>query len=141
MADKISTEGGASIRGDANTGGGNLSGRDDRTQTMRAGDTYVGTQEGFPVWRLLEMAADIRALVAQMDDLPFKVGRLTDQVGRLERLEVVVKPGPPPEVIVRPVTHDTVNLSIRMIVVIFSVALVAVLALVAWLVFLQVANV
>lgn len=107
-------------------------GKRNQQQNMRAGDTYVGTQEGFPVWRLIEMAADIRALISE---------RLPSRVERLERLEVVVRPGPPPEVVVRPIANDTVNLSVRMIVIIFLVALVAVLALVAWLVFLQVANV
>lgn len=114
-------------------------GKRNQQQTMRAGDVHVGASGDFPVWKLMEMAADIRALVLQMDDLPYKVGRLTDQVGRLERLEVVVREGP--EVVIRPVAHDTINLSVRMIAIIFLVALVAVLALVAWLVFLQVARV
>lgn len=116
-------------------------GKRNQQQNMRAGDTYVGSPGDFPIWKLMEMAADIRVLVSQMDDLPNKVGRLTDQVGRLERLEVVVKPGPPPEVVIRPVAHDTVNLSVRMIAVIFLVALVVVLVLVAWLVLIQVARV
>lgn len=91
--------------------------------------------DSMQLWvKLLEVANTVSNLVIQMDDLP-------NRVGRLERLEVVVKPGPPPEVIVRPLAHDTVNLSVRMIVVIFLVSLVAAMALVAWLVFLQVANV
>lgn len=107
-------------------------GRGNRQQNMRAGDVHVGGAGEFPAWKLTEMSSDIRALVAQ---------NLPNRVERLERLEVVVRPGPPPEVIVRPLAHDTVNLSVRMIAIIFLVALVAVLALVAWLVFLQVANV
>lgn len=132
MADEVNTGGGASVKGDAETG--QFTGRDDRKnqQNMRAGDVHVAASGNFPDWKLIEMATDIRALVAQ---------RLPERVDRLEKLEVVVRPGPPPEVIVRPIANDTVNLSVRMIVIIFLVALVAVLGLVAWLVFLQVARV
>lgn len=105
-----------------------------QAQTMRAGDTYVGAAGDFPLWKLIEMDGNIRALVIQMDDLP-------NRVGRLERLEVVVKPGPPPEVIVRPLSPDTVNLSVRMILVVVLVAFLIVVSMVAWLVYLQVANV
>lgn len=129
---ETNTGGGASVGGDAKTGA--FTGRDDRSQSMRAGDTYVGAAGDFPLWKLIEMDGNIRALVIQMDDLP-------NRVGRLERLEVVVKPGPPPEVIVRPLSHDTVNLSVRMILVVVLVAFLIVVSMVAWLVYLQVANV
>lgn len=87
-------------------------GKRNQQQNMRAGDVHVGASGEFPAWKLMEMASDIRALVAQ--NLPIRVDRL-------ERLEVVVRPGPPPEVTVRPLAHDTVNLSVRMIVIIILV--------------------
>lgn len=107
-------------------------GKRNQQQNMRAGDVHVSGAGEFPNWKLMEMASDIRALVNE---------RLPSRVERLERLEVVVRPGPPPEVVVRPIANGTVNLSARMILVIFLVALFAVVGLVAWLVFLQVANV
>lgn len=99
-------------------------------QDMRGGDTYFGKPDDMQVWvRLLDMAAQIREITAQMD--------------RLERTEVVVRPGP--EVVIRPSTPapvpDSVNLSVRVIFAILILALVLVVALVVVLIFLRVSNV
>lgn len=107
------------------------------SRSQRQGDTQQNVNFSNPdsmhLWmKLMEVASIVNSLVLQMDDLP-------NRVGRLERLEVVVKPGP--EVIIRPAAHDTVNLSVRMIVIMFVVALFLSLALAVFLIYWQVANV
>lgn len=107
-------------------------GKRNQQQTMRAGDVHVGASGDFPVWKLVEMSSDIRSLIAQ---------RLPERVDRLERLEVVVRPGLPPEVIVRPLPNDTVHLSVWMIAVIIIVVMAIALGMAAFLIYSQVANV
>lgn len=132
LSNDVDTGGGASIGGDAKTGR-DLTGRD--SQSQRAGDTYYGGQGGddnrYIFFKMLEMAGDIQALSIKIDDIP---GR----VGRLERTEVVVRPGP--EVIVRPLEQpgDSINLSVKAVIIILAVALLLVLILVVILVVIRV---
>lgn len=103
------------------------SARSDPQQNM-----FFNNPDNMQIWvKLLDLTADIRDLNTKMDDLP---GR----VGRLERLEVVVRPSP--EIVVHPVS-DSINLSARVIFTVLAVALLFVLALVGFLLYLQVLRV
>lgn len=126
MSEKeIQTGGGASVGGDVASK--QFTGRDDQRSSQ---NVTFSNPDNMMLWaKLLEIGGTVNHLVIQMDNLPHRVDRL-------ERLEVVVRPGP--EVILRPATHDSVTLSAKTLIFIFLVALLAVLALVAWLVYLQI---
>lgn len=134
---RTDTGGGHAVGGDVNAEGG-FTGRDayrDR-QGIRGGDQYFGQtsqSDNMQIWmKILEMAADMRVFAEKLDDLP---GR----VGRLEKTEVVVRPGP--EVVIRPIQQsDSVNLSLRVVYIILIGSLVLVGLLVAVLIFQGLAN-
>lgn len=115
-------------------GKGNQQQRQDPRQQMRSGDINFTNPDSFQIWvKLLDMAAQIRELTIQMDDLPRRVTRLEDT-------EVIVRPGP--EVVIRPAAkHETTNLSLQAVLIIVMAAVVVVVVLVAALVFWQVSNV
>lgn len=77
MSDKISTEGGAAVQGDAHTGGGNLTGRDDRRhyeQRSGASVTFQGDYGDAAIWReIVGLGKDISAVNIRLDDLPDRV--------------------------------------------------------------------
>lgn len=142
MADNAETtpSAGASIGGSVDTGGGRVTGRDETRYggSQRAGDINVtgggGGGENW-IWRMMEMAQQIRELTRDMDNLPARVTRL-------EQMEVVVRPAVP-EIVFRPPSHaqpESINLSVRMVFTILIVALVFVIAMVGLLIYLRLAN-
>lgn len=133
MADKITADVGDEAESLA-IGKGNQQQRNAARQNMRAGDINFTSPDSLQIWvKLLDMAAQIRELTIQMDDLPRRVTRLEDT-------EVIVRPGP--EVVIRPAArvNETTNLSLQTVLIIVLVAAVVVVALVGVLVYLQVSN-
>lgn len=134
---KIETGGGAAIGGDVSTGGGNVAGRD-RTSTRSDSnprqDVHISNGGENWIWRMMEMAQQIRELTRDMDNLPARVLRL-------EQMEVVVRPAVP-EVIFRPPHSppESVNLSMRTVFIILILAVGIPVLLVALLVFLRLTN-
>lgn len=84
-------------------------------------------------WRLLDLAAQVRELTKDLDNLPARVTRL-------EGMEVVVRPAVP-EVVIRPaIGPESVNLSVRMLFAILIIALLVVVVLIVALVWLRLTN-
>jgi len=135
------TGGGANVEGGVSTDGGNLTGRDDRRNQQRYDNrndpqqnVNIGGGDGghFQMWaKILEHGMEIQNLVRQMDNLP-------DRVTKLERLEVVVKPGP--EVVIKQTATSAGNFSMRALFVVLIIALIVVISLVAFLVYWQVSR-
>lgn len=99
-------------------------------QSNRAGDIHLSGGENAMWYKLLEMQNDIR-------DLAYKLDRILERVGKLERVEVVVTPT---EVVVRPRTQEVKGLTDRMLLIVLIVMLIAVLAVVTLFVVWVVRN-
>ena len=106
--------------------------------TQRAGDNYFGggpNNELMQVWlKLSEHGQQIQDLIRRMDNLP-------ERVRDLEKTEVVIRPRPVdgPEVIIR-AAPESQNLSTRTLMIVLVSALAIVIALVACLVYWQIAH-
>jgi hypothetical protein len=108
--------------------------RNDPKQSMRSGDVYFNNQDNLQIWmKLIELASKLSDLTMQMDDLP-------NRVGRLERMEVVVRPGP--EVVIRPIppSTDPTLLTMRSLFTILIVAVIIIGGLIGFAVFWQVIH-
>lgn len=128
---EISTGGGANVGGDISAR--NVAGRDDRAQTQRSGDIHFSNQDNWTLYlKLTEMLVDIRSLNVKVEALDLKIDGLPDRVGRLEKLEVVVRPE------LSSHASESVNLSVRMIIAISFAAFLVVVALIGFLIYLQV---
>lgn len=121
------------IKGDVGSGEQAVFGKENLQQKFAPQQTVTFSPPGdMSMWfKILEHGAQIQELFRQMDSLPTRVDKL-------ERVEVVVKPGP--EVIVTRTEAETRNLSVRMIFVVLTVSLLVSLLVVAFLVYVQVTK-
>lgn len=108
-------------------------GRSNRQSTdSRNQNVTFTSQDNLQLWfKLQEVVSDIRDLRGDVRALDLKIDGLPDRVGRLEGLEVVVRPA-------AGAAAESVNLSIRMIFTILLIVGLTVLVLVAALIYFQV---
>lgn len=107
MVDETSA-GGAAIDGNVSSGGGNVTGRDDRRDPRQRSDQNITftSQDNLTLYLTLQdMRADIRQNNAYISDVNV---RLDDLPNRVSKLEIVLKP----EVAVK-VAPDASNISNR----------------------------
>lgn len=105
------------------------------SHSQRLGDqtfTFSSNDSLQLMWKLQEMTADIRDAIRDIKLLDIKLDNLPDRVGRLEKLEVVVRPEA-----ARP-TEESFNLSVRMIFSILFGVFLIVIVMVGILIYIQV---
>lgn len=103
------------------------------SRNQRQGDqtfTFTNSDSMQLMFKLQEMTADIRDVKSDVRALDLKIDGLPDRVGKLEKLEVTVRP------VVE--TTNSANLSVRMIITLLSIVSVVTIGLVVFLVYVQV---